>query len=407
MNSCIKEIKNKQMESSKTRYIKLQSSTDRVSGSLAAPTFDLTSSSFLQNCRAAQLLSCGFTQLTPNVREGENTVILQTNDVSFVVPENLPDMNIGVEIAGVILGVSIPSPPAGTYTPLELAAQASLSITNGLANANGSFNFGVEIVVASHYPTQFSWKIMVPSPPAFQVLYFHPGDAVASVLGIQHDRRILYGQGVQAYPGPLITFPRQTPVNTIHRFNVPANNYDIDQLMAALNDADSPYPSLLDPTWAFEDDRVVVSTALQYPLLRVLSVVEDRGSRMAPILGFHGETVQERFFSEQRGDTQPGLFGLTSAFLHVRPVATGGCVTFSSTDKQSLEVSVMGQIPTSGTPYGQFVHHDFSKSGDSFLITYEDDRDLSRFQIRLRSHDGALLQLSHPGITLFLKVFLR
>jgi hypothetical protein len=131
------------MESSKTRYIKLQSSTDRVSGSLASPTFDLTSSSFLQNCRAAQLLSCGFTQLTPNVREGENVAILQTNDVSFEVPNNLPDMTVTVEIAGVLLNVSFPSPPGGTYTPLEWAAQASLTITDGFASTPGPFDFGV------------------------------------------------------------------------------------------------------------------------------------------------------------------------------------------------------------------------------------------------------------------------
>jgi hypothetical protein len=138
-----------------------------------------------------------------------------------------------------------------------------------------------------------------------------------------------------------------------------------------------------------------------------LSVIEDRGSTLAPILGYQGYTVAARFFTSQTADTNPGLFGLVSAFLHCRPLATGSTVTMSSVDTQSLEVSVMGQIPTNGVPYGEFVQHDFSKSGESFLIRFEDDRDLSRLQVRLRSHQGHLLQLGHPGITLFLKVFLR
>ena len=81
--------------SAKTRYIKLQSSTDRVQGDLNACTFDLTSATFLQNCKGAQLLGAGFTQLTPNVREDENTVIIQTNDTSIVVPD-LPPTNINL-----------------------------------------------------------------------------------------------------------------------------------------------------------------------------------------------------------------------------------------------------------------------------------------------------------------------
>jgi hypothetical protein len=399
--------KKQTMESSKTRYIKLQSSTDRVSGSLAAPIFDLTSSSFLQNCRAAQLLSCGFTHLTPNVREGENVAILQTNDVSFEVPNNLPPMTVTVEIAGVLLNVSFPSPPGGTYTPLEWAAQASLSITDGFANTPGPFNFGVQIVLVSHYPTRFSWKIMVANPPAFQVLYFHPSDAIAPFLGIQPDRRILYGEGAQAYPGPLITFPRETPVNTVHRFPIPAANYDIDGLVTALNSVDAPFPSLLQPVWEFTEDRVKVRTTLAYPLFRVLSVIEDRGSTLAPVLGFHGYTVQARFFSEQTADTAPGLFGLVNAYLHCRPLATGSSVTMSSEDTQSLEVSIFGEIPVSGVPYGGFAQHDFSRSGESYMIRYENDRDVSRIQVRIRDGAGRLLELGHPGIVLYLKVFLR
>lgn len=390
------------MESSKTRYIKLQSSTDRDSGTLASPTFDLTSSSFLQNCRAAQLLSCGFTQLTPNVREGQTAVILQTKDVQIQVPA-LPNMRIRLDGS---VTITIPSPPSGAYTPEQWASVATSAISQGI-RAAGSFDFGVEITVARSFPTRFSWRIAADFPPALQILEFFPADAVAPLLGIQSDRFVLYGEGVQSYPGPLMTFPRQTPVNTIHRFTVTSSNYRISELIDALNASDAPFPSLLDPEWSFVDGRVQVSSALSYPLFRVLSVIEDKGSSLAPILGFHGETVAARFFSMQRADTAPGLVGLVSAYLHCRPIATGGTVTMSSSDSQALEVSIMGQIPVSGTPYGRFVQHDFSKSGESYIVKSEDSHDLSRLQVRIRDDQGDLLQLAHPGITLFLRVFLR
>jgi hypothetical protein len=393
-------------QSAKTRYIKLQSSTDRVSGTLAAPTFDLTASSFLQNCRAAQLLSCGFTNLTPNIRDGESAVLLQTNDVVYDVPE-IATMRIRVEFGGSSVVITIPAPPAGQYTPLEWAAQATTSITEGIRNA-GSFDFSVEITLAAYNPVRWSWQIIADFPPAGQVLDFFTSDEIAPFLGIQSDRFRVFGSGNPSYPGPLITFPQATFVGTIHRFVVPTGNYNIDQIITALNSADVPFPALIDPVFAFVDDRIDVSTARDYPLFRVLPVTENRGSGLAPILGFHSGYVDPtRYFSEQRADSAPGLYGLVSANIHLRPIATGQTVTVSSKDGQALEVSVIAQIPCADTPFGQFVNYDFSRSGESYMINFEDDRDLSRIQVRLRTHQGALVELSHPGITLFFRVFLR
>jgi hypothetical protein len=393
------------MESSKTRYIKLQSSTDRVSGTLASPTFDLTSSSFLQNCRAAQLLSCGFTNLTPNIRDGENAVLLETNDVVFDVPD-IATMRIRVEFGGSSVVITIPAPPAGQYTPLQWAAQAATSITEGIRNA-GSLDFSVEIILIAYNPVRFSWRIDADFPPAGQVLDFFPDDAIAPFLGIQSDRFRLFGEGNQSYPGPLITFPQATFVGTIHRFVIPTGNYNIDQMITALNAADVPFPALIDPIFVFVNDRVDVSTTRDYPLFRVLPVVENRGSGLAPILGYHGYVDRSRYFMEQRGDSAPGLYGLVSANIHLRPIATGQTVTVSSNDGQALEVSVIAQIPCADTPFGQFVNYDFSRSGESYMINFEDDRDLSRVQVRLRDHQGNLLELGHPGLTLFVRVFLR
>jgi hypothetical protein len=261
--------------------------------------------------------------------------------------------------------------------------------------------------LVSYNPISFSWRIEADSPPTTATLDLLPDDEIAPYLGATASRFRIWGEENQSYPGPLITFPQAEYIGTKHRFVVPEGNYDIDGILTALNAADVPFPGLLDPIWVFRNDRVDVSTVRDYPLFRVLPVVENRGSTLAPILGFHGDVDPSRYFQEQIADSAPGLYGLVSANIHLRPIATGQSVTVSSTDGQALEVSVIAQIPCADTPYGQFVNYDFSRSGESYIINFEDDRDLSRFNVRLRTHQGNLLQLGHPGITLFLKVFLR
>jgi hypothetical protein len=390
--------------SSKVRYIKLQSSTDRASGTLAAPTFDLTASSFLQNCRAVQLLSCGFSNLTPNVRQGENVVVLQTNDVNFHVPTGLPDMNVRIAVGIGSVYITIPSPPGGVYTSAEeWANHLTLSLSHGIADA-GSFDFGITVTVASKNPTRFSWQLISVHPPSAEIVYFDPTDAIAPYLGITPGNSILHGLGSLQ----LQTWPEEHLVGTLHSIAVPTDNYTIEGLISALNAAIPPNPSLVAPTWIFSDDRVQVATALDYPSVRVVSVIENRQSSLAPILGFHGDTVPDRFFNPlQVADSAPGMHGLVNAYLHIRSLATGGCVTVSSVDRESLEVSVFGQIATHNIPYGEFHQHDVSKSGDSFITKYHDDRDISRLQCRIRDHQGKLLTLGHPGLTLFFRVWLR
>jgi hypothetical protein len=389
-------------ESSKVRYIKLQSSTDRASGTLAAPTFDLTASSFLQNCRAVQLLSCGFSNLTPNVRQGENVVVLQTNDVNFTPPDGLANMNLRIAVGIGSVDITIPSPPGGVYTAEDWANTITLALSQGLADA-GSLDFGISVTVAAKNPTRFSWELVSLFPPSAEIVYFDPTDAIAPYLGITQENSILYGLGSPQ----LQTWPEEHLVGTLHSIAVPTDNYTIEGLISALNAAIPPNPSLVAPTWAFTDDRVQVATALDYPSLRVVSVIESRQSSLAPILGFHGDTVPNRFFSLQVADSAPGMHGLVNAYLHIRPLATGGCVTVSSVDKEALEVSVFGQIATHTVAYGDFHQHDFSKSGDSFITRYHDDRDISRLQCRIRDHQGKLLKLGHPGLTLFLSMWLR
>jgi hypothetical protein len=389
-------------ESSKVRCSKLQSSTDRASGTLAAPTFDLTAWYFLQNCRAVQLLSCSFSNLTPNVRQGENVVVLETNDVNFTPPDGLANMNLRISVGIGAVDITIPCPPGGVYTAENWATAVTLAISQGIADA-GSLDFGVVVTVAARNPTRLSWELVSLFPPSTEIVYFDPTDAIAQYLGITEEHRILYGTWSPA----LQTFPEEHLVGTLHSIAAPTDDYTIEALNSALNAAIPPNPSLVEPTWAFTDERVQAATAVEYPLLRVVSVIESRQSSLAPILGFHGETVSNRFFSLQVAGSAPGMHGLVNAYLHIRPFVTGGCVTVSAVDEEALAVSVFGQIATHTVAYGDFHQHDFSKGGDSFITRYHDDRDISRLQCRIRDHQGKLLKLGHPGLTLFLRIWLR
>jgi hypothetical protein len=384
--------------SAKTRYIKLQSSTDRVQGDLNACTFDLTSATFLQNCKGAQLLGAGFTQLTPNVRADENTVVIQTNDTSIVVPV-LPDTNINVDT----VNFTIPPPPPGVYTPQEWADELSSNITDGIQNAT-SFDFSVEVTLTNTNPVTLSWDL---APVlTFATVTFDPTDAIAPLLGVTPARDRILGKSLQSYPGPLVTFPQGT-FGTLHSFTVPESNYTITELIDALNLLAPPYPNILIPVWDFVDDFVTVSASGGLPAdLRVISVIENRYSSLAPLLGYQN-TDTSTFYTTQIAETQPGLYGLIRAYLHIRPIATGNTVTVSAGDQQALEVSVFGFIPCEDANYGDFVQYDFSRSGDAYTIRFEDDRDMSRLQVRLRDHQGRLITVGHPGIVLWLRVFLR
>ena len=392
------------LQSAKTRYIKLQSSTDRAVGSLNACTFDLTSASFLQNCKGAQLLGAGFTQLTPNVRDDENTVILQTSDTSIVVPEGLPNTNVRVFQGIGPIDFAIAPPAAGVYLPEEWAALMSDNITQAV-QAVPSFTFSVVISLTSVAPITFSWDLSPGS--TFTEVRFNPSDPIAPLLGVTPQRYRVFGQSNQVYPGPLFTFPRGT-FGTLHRFTVPADNYEVEELIAALNLVTPPYPTILTPIWDFVDDKVRVRVITPGTLIptRVVSVIENRDSSLAPLLGWQ-DTDLDTFYFTQVADTQTGLYGLVRAYLHIRPIATGNAVTVSAQDQQALEVSVLAFIPCKDTQYGDFVQYDFSRSGDSYMIKFEDDKDLSRLQVRLRDHQGRVISVGHPGIVLWLRVFLR
>jgi hypothetical protein len=309
-----------QKNSSKIRYVKIQSASDRSQSSdtLSSFTIDLTETSFLQNCVAAQLVSCGFTHLSPNVDEFSNTLILQTNDVEFQVPI-LPDMKILIIKGGSGVQISIPSPPAGTYANASSwALAAANSISEGIANA-GSFDLRVEIIVDQRDPTRFSWDLVADFPPSRAEVRFDPTDEVAKYLGITPSRFVILGKGLQSYPGPLLTFPDEVFVGTFHTFTVPANQYSIDTLMTELNSLEAPFPTLIDPAFSFVNDRVEISTALAYPRFRVVSLIDNSQSSLAPLLGLHGYTPVDRFFVTQVADTPPGLVGLTFAYVHIQP----------------------------------------------------------------------------------------
>jgi hypothetical protein len=67
----------------------------------------------------------------------------------------------------------------------------------------------------------------------------------------------------------------------------------------------------------------------------------------------------------------------------------------------------MAKIPLEGTGYGRFTEYDFARGGETYLMQFEDDRDLTRLQIRLRDAKGALVPISNPGVDMMLKIQLR
>jgi hypothetical protein len=389
------------MDSYKVKYVKVQSSTDRTQGSLSAFTVDLSSVSYLQSVRAAQIVSVGFTHLTPNVRSDESTVIVQTNEISLVNTDDDMIINLFVDHSGGGTSLSINGPPAGNYNPQEWAT----ALTDALSLGTDDYTEHVTCIVDNYYPLTFLWSTgPINVGTGYQGVRFE--DAYNPLLGFTPTERIIFAQEV-GVSDPTASYPIGNSVTVDHEFKVPAGNYNITELLAALNSVSPLDPTNLDPTWSMVGETVHVThnPGHAYPRMRVISVIENRRSSLAPLLGFHGYDTD--FVITDIADTPPGLFGLLNAYLHIRPIATAETVTVSSRDKQALQVSVAANIPTAGVEYGEFTQHDFSASGDTYLLKFKDDRDISRFQCRLRDHQGHLLELAHPGVTLFMKLWIR
>jgi hypothetical protein len=120
--------------SAKTRLIKIQSSTDRKYGTLSSFVIDLTDVSHLQNVKSAQLVSCGFTLLQPNVSDIEPNLVLEMEELRVVFPENVPDFTVIVDDSqGQVGSYDIPAPPAGIYTGDEWATTIGDLITTTIA----------------------------------------------------------------------------------------------------------------------------------------------------------------------------------------------------------------------------------------------------------------------------------
>jgi hypothetical protein len=329
-------------------------------------------------------------------------VILQTADQSIVNAAQT-NINIFIDQSGGGVNLVVPGPAAGLYTPDEWATALTDVLTEAVA---GVYTEHITAAVNTYDPLTFNWSTGFVNPETgFQAIVFE--DPLDTQLGFTNNNRTIYAQAAGVFNPTVCSIPNPTTY-VDHTFTVPEANYTIDELIVALNALTAADPGLLDPMWSLTADNkisVVHTAGHDYPRLKVLSVIENRSSTLAPLLGFQG--YNKSFGFDVLADTPPGLHGLLNAYCHIRPLATSQTVTVSAADSQALQVSVMGIIPTVGVQYGQFTQTDFSGSGDTFTLEYSDDRDVTRFQCRLRDHQGRLLELTHPGVTLFLKLWTR
>ena len=112
-------------------------------------------------------------------------------------------------------------------------------------------------------------------------------------------------------------------------------------------------------------------------------------STLAPILGFQGGEVPEGGYTVQIADTAPGLVGLYA----------NKSVQIQQLRSVTWTVSAWAGIPCEGIPFGTYVQHDFAHCGETYMVRFEDYRDLSRLSFRLRDHQGTLVKTAHPGLT--------
>jgi hypothetical protein len=292
----------------------------------------------------------------------------------------------------------VQSPLPGLYALDDWAAEIETNINAALAIPAAVIS---TVVLSPNPPTL---KFEITDPTSTFKLDFDPSNAIAPYFGITPARNQVIGNQNPQFNGPLFTFPPAAfAEDVLHSFTVPEGTYSITELVAALNAVPAPFPLILPAVFAFTNNRVVISSG-EVAQFRVQSVIENRSSTLAPLIGFQYDQAAA---TTQIADTAPGLSGLTNAYIHIRPVASLSTVAVSSGDGRALQVSVVGQIPLDGVGFGLYTQHDFSKSGETFLMIYEDDRDISRFQVRLRDHAGRLIELGNPGLVLMLKVFLR
>jgi hypothetical protein len=175
---------------------------------------------------------------------------------------------------------------------------------------------------------------------------------------------------------------------------VPDDTYSITTLLAELDSQTGDF------SFAFVDDKVEITSPIVF---RVVDVLKDRNSTLAPLLGYQGDEPDALLM--QRADTSPGLVGIKQAFLHIRPVANRNSVTISRSTAKAIGVSILGQIPIGAR--GDYTSFDFSGAGTSYYLDFGDERDLTQLRIRLRDFSGNLIPISNPGVQLSLKIFLR
>lgn len=394
-------------QQSKTKYVTFNSANDRIAGgTLNRFTIDLTSASELQNCVGCQLVTAGFTPIPENVPLGANTIVVRTELLQFTLPPGPIQINftattfedppVTIDLIALLIG--------GTKTPDVWAQEVETAMNLALFNAFVGVTITIDVV--DEDPLRWRWSMVsTPLPRNLQILAAIQSPlAVAGYIGLGPNEVLEMDSVGNNYFTDTFT-DLSIDVND-HVLTIPPGQYDIDQVITALNAiTPGPLPYFI---WNFSPDELVdlIRTPIDNTFFRVLSVIEDPRSTLAPLIGYQGYTAPQEYTTNHIADTSPGLVGLTTAYLHIRRVATGNAVTIDDS-KQPRAISLFGQIDVSQHGYGQYVFKDFSGAGSTYAIRFDNSIDLRRLDVRLRDEAGRLIPVVNPGVELQLKMFME
>jgi hypothetical protein len=178
-----------------------------------------------------------------------------------------------------------------------------------------------------------------------------------------------------------------------HFIDLPDGNYNVDDLITALEEAINPIitPDTLEITIKSDmDPRLVFTVSGGTTILWST----QQGS-LATLLGITEDTM---FLSSYTANSMTKLQGATNAFLHSKILAQNNCL---DAEGRIFSVAVSVQVRAE---FGAWNHWE-SSDEDLHSVMFETPRNLQKINIVLRDLYGAVLDVGHNELILVLRVF--